>query len=52
MIITELAVFQVDRHNLSGGGLTLIEKAEGVSVEEIRAQTDAEFKVSDKLKTF
>jgi 3-oxoacid CoA-transferase len=52
MIITELAVFHVDRHNLSGGGLTLIEKAEGVSVEEIRAQTDAEFKVSDKLKTF
>jgi acyl CoA:acetate/3-ketoacid CoA transferase beta subunit len=52
MIITELAVFHVDRHNLSGGGLTLMEKAEGVSVEEIRAQTDAEFKVSDKLKTF
>jgi 3-oxoacid CoA-transferase len=52
MIITELAVFHVDRHNLCGGGLTLMEKAEGVTVEEIRAQTDADFKVSDKLKSF
>lgn len=46
LIITELAVFSVDRTN---GGLTLIEHAEGVTVEEITSKTAAPFKVSDKL---
>ena len=45
-IITELAVFEVDWRE----GLTLIEHAEGVSVEEIRAKTEAPFKVSENLK--
>ncbi len=45
MIITELAVFNVSREE----GLTLIEHAEGVSVEEIRSKTAAPFRVSDKL---
>jgi 3-oxoacid CoA-transferase len=31
-------------------GLTLIEHAEGVSVEEIKAKTEAPFKVSLNLK--
>lgn len=49
-IITDLAVFQVDRAN--GGGLTLTELAAGVDVEEVRAKTDAEFVVAEKLGTF
>lgn len=31
-------------------GLTLIEIADGVSVEEIRSKTDAPFKVANDLK--
>ena len=31
-------------------GLTLIEIADGVSVEEIKSKTDAPFKVADDLK--
>lgn len=49
-IITDLAVFQVDRAN--GGGLTLTELAAGVDVEEVRAKTDAEFVVAEDLGTF
>lgn len=47
-IITELAVFDVDRH---AGELTLSEVAEGVTVEEVRAKTGADFKVSSRLGT-
>jgi 3-oxoacid CoA-transferase len=46
LIITELAVFEVDTKK---GGLTLIEHAEGVTVEEIKSKTGAPFIVSDKL---
>ncbi|KAJ5740533.1 hypothetical protein N7493_000405 [Penicillium malachiteum] len=45
-IITDLAVFDVSPTE----GLTLIEHAEGVSVEEIRSKTTAPFKVSADLK--
>ncbi|KAJ5654497.1 succinyl-coa-alpha-ketoacid-CoA transferase [Penicillium lividum] len=45
-IITELAVF--DCHPTEG--LTLIEHAEGVTVEEITSKTSAPFKVSADLK--
>ncbi|KAI0880576.1 putative coenzyme A transferase [Annulohypoxylon maeteangense] len=48
-IITDLAVFQVDRIN---GGLTLTEIAEGVDLKTVKAKTDAEFEVIDNLKTF
>jgi 3-oxoacid CoA-transferase subunit B len=41
-----MGVFQVDEH---GGGLTLIEIAPGVSVDDIRAKTEAEFKTSPNL---
>jgi 3-oxoacid CoA-transferase len=44
-IITEIAVFDV----CSETGLTLIEKAPDVTVEEIRAKTEAPFKVSETL---
>jgi len=42
MVITDLAVFDLDR---SGGGLTLRELAPGVTLEEIEARTEADFKV-------
>ncbi|KAK3674573.1 hypothetical protein LTR78_005659 [Recurvomyces mirabilis] len=46
LIITELAVFEVDFTN----GLTLIEHAEGVTVDDIKAKTEAPFTVSENLK--
>lgn len=46
MIITELAVFEVDRKN---GGLTLIELQPGATVEEVKQKTGTEFKVADSL---
>ncbi|KAL3443537.1 CoA-transferase family III domain-containing protein [Aspergillus insuetus] len=45
-IITDLAVFEVSTTE----GLTLVEHAEGVSVEEIRSKTEAPFKVAADLK--
>lgn len=47
LIITDLAVFSVER----GKGLTLIELAPEVSLEEVQAKTAAEFVVSPELKT-
>lgn len=46
LIITELAVFEVNKSQ----GLVLIEHAEGVTVDEIRAKTEAKFAVSAHLK--
>ena len=40
MVITDLAVFEVDR---KGGGMTLIELAPDVSLEDVKAKTEAEF---------
>ncbi|KAL2151265.1 hypothetical protein VTH82DRAFT_6363 [Thermothelomyces myriococcoides] len=45
-IITELGVFDVD----FAKGLTLVEIADNVTVEEIEAKTDAPFRVADDLK--
>ncbi|KAF2997951.1 hypothetical protein E8E13_005901 [Curvularia kusanoi] len=47
-IITDLCVFEVDRVN---GGLTLTEVANGVTVDQVREKTDAEFKVAPNLKS-
>ncbi len=43
LLITDLGVFTIDR---KGAGVTLAELAAGVSVEEIRAKTEAEFRVA------
>ncbi|PVE25127.1 succinyl-CoA--3-ketoacid-CoA transferase, partial [Microvirga sp. KLBC 81] len=42
--ITDLGVFSIDKKG--GSGMTLIELADGVTVDEIRAKTQAEFKVA------
>lgn len=44
-IITDLCVFDVDFTT----GLNLIELAEGVTVDEVRSKTEAEFQVADNL---
>ncbi len=41
LVITDLGVFSVDKKG--GSGMTLIELADGVTVEEITAKTDAPF---------
>lgn len=41
-------MFEVDREK---GELTLTELAPGVDVDEIRAKTDAEFRVAENLKS-
>ncbi|KAI9731431.1 MAG: hypothetical protein M1818_007821 [Claussenomyces sp. TS43310] len=46
LIITELGVFDVH----FATGLTLIEIADGVTVEEIKQKTEAPFRVADDLK--
>ncbi|KAJ9126922.1 hypothetical protein QFC24_001153 [Naganishia onofrii] len=45
-IITDLCVFDVDREK---GGLTLVELAEGVTVDDVKANTKATFAVADQL---
>src|ERR1700750_2354590 len=44
LVITDLGVFTIDKHG--AGGVALIEMAPGVTVEEIRAKTEADFKVA------
>jgi 3-oxoacid CoA-transferase subunit B len=47
LVITDLAVFEVQR----GKGMTLIELAPEVTLEEVQAKTAAQFIVSPNLKT-
>ena len=48
MVITDLGVFTVDRKNSSG--MTLIELAPDVTLDEIRSKTQASFKVANTLR--
>jgi 3-oxoacid CoA-transferase B subunit len=50
MVITDLGVFSVAQKGNSMG-LTLLELAPGVTLDEIRSKTDADFDVSSSLKT-
>src|SRR6185312_409626 len=43
LVITDLGVFEIDTKG--GSGLRLIELADGVSVDEIKAKTEASFQV-------
>jgi 3-oxoacid CoA-transferase subunit B len=47
MVITDLAVFTIDKTGKSG--MTLIELAPGVSVDEVKAKTEAGFKIAAGL---
>jgi len=47
MVITDLAVFTIDKEH--GTGMTLVELAEGVTLAEVKAKTQAEFKVASEL---
>ncbi|KAI0709458.1 3-oxoacid CoA-transferase [Earliella scabrosa] len=49
LIVTDLAVFKVDR---LAGELELTDIAEGVTLDELRAKTACEFKVSGSLASF
>jgi 3-oxoacid CoA-transferase subunit B len=44
MVITDLGVFTIDKKG--GGGMTLIELAEGVTEDEIREKTEATYRVA------
>jgi 3-oxoacid CoA-transferase B subunit len=43
LLVTDLGVFEIDRR---GGGARLIELADGVELDEIRAKTQASFDVA------
>src|SRR6202043_2159341 len=49
LVITDLAVFTIDKQG--GGGMMLIELADGVSLDEIKDKTEASFRVAPDLKT-
>ena len=46
LVITDLCVFEVDR----GKRMRLVELAPGVTLEEVKAKTEASFEVSESLK--
>jgi 3-oxoacid CoA-transferase B subunit len=46
MIVTDLGVFGINK----GKGMTLLEHAPGITVDDIRAKTEADFEVADDLK--
>ncbi|MFC3674328.1 CoA transferase subunit B [Ferrovibrio xuzhouensis] len=47
MVITDLAVFEIDKKK---GGMTLLERAPGVSLDEIRDKTEPSFAVAASAK--
>jgi 3-oxoacid CoA-transferase subunit B len=48
LVITDLGVFSIDKKG--GTGMTLIELADGVTVDEIKVKTQADFKVAFNSK--
>lgn len=48
MVITELGVFAIDKKGT--GGTVLRELAPGVTLEEVRSKTEADFRVADGVK--
>src|SRR5476651_399586 len=48
MVITEFGVFSVDKHG--AGGVTLLQLADGVSVDEVKAKTKAKLSIDAGLK--
>ncbi|MGY2903328.1 3-oxoacid CoA-transferase subunit B [Bradyrhizobium sp. URHC0002] len=46
MVVTDLAVFTIDKYGKDG--MALIELADGVTLDEVKAKTEAEFRVALK----
>ena len=46
LVITDLAVFTIDKQGKAG--MTLIELADGVTLDEVKAKTEADFRVALK----
>jgi 3-oxoacid CoA-transferase subunit B len=46
MVVTDLAVFAIDKHGKDG--MVLIELADGVTLDEVKAKTEGEFRVALK----
>ena len=46
MVITDLAVFTIDKQG--NDGMALIELADGVTLEDVKAKTEADFRVALK----
>ncbi len=46
MVITDLAVFTIDKHG--NDGMALIELADGVTLDDVKAKTEASFRVALK----
>jgi 3-oxoacid CoA-transferase subunit B len=44
LLITDLAVFEIDK--AGGTGMTLVELADGITLDEVKAKTEAAFKVA------
>ena len=47
-IITDMCVFDCDKQALRNGGLTLIEIASGITIDDVRAATDCPFDVASE----
>jgi 3-oxoacid CoA-transferase subunit B len=47
MVITDLGVFTIDKHK--SGGMTLVELAPGITLDDIAGKTEAEYGVDPKL---
>ena len=47
MVITDLGVFTIDKKG--AGGMTLVELAPGVTLDEIRSKTEANYKIANTL---
>jgi 3-oxoacid CoA-transferase subunit B len=46
MVVTDLAVFTIDKHGQDG--MALIELADGVTLDEVKSKTEADFRVALK----
>ena len=47
LVVTDLGVFTIDK---KGGGMTLVELAPGVTLDDIRSKTQASYQVDRKLQ--
>src|SRR5882762_8984577 len=48
LVITDLGVFSIDKHG--DRGMSLLERADGVTLDEIKAKTEASFSVAEQAK--